>query len=86
MFYAVTGRPLTTAGNVATIVKQLVSDADVEIGPGLSEEDLVEIRYRGVLDISNAQQQLRYAPRFAAVRDGIADYIETYRRCLSETA
>jgi UDP-glucose 4-epimerase len=85
VFYAATGQPLVTAGEVAEIVKGLIPGADIEIGSGLSEQDLIEIRYRGVLSIKNAQEQLGFQPRFADIRDGVADYIETYRRYLAES-
>jgi nucleoside-diphosphate-sugar epimerase len=84
VFYGATGQPLVAAGEAADIVKRLIPEADIEIGSGLSAADLVEIRYRGVLDIQNAQEQLGYEPRFVRLRDGIADYIETYRRYLKE--
>jgi UDP-glucose 4-epimerase len=74
-----------TAGEVAEVVEELIPGADIEIGSGLSEEDLIEIRYRGVLSIKNAQEQLGFKPRFADIRDGIADYIETYRRYLADS-
>lgn len=80
VFYGATGRPLVTAGQVAEAVTALIPGADIAIGSGLSENDLLEVRYRGVLSIQNAQEQLRYAPRFADIRDGVADYIDTYRR------
>jgi nucleoside-diphosphate-sugar epimerase len=85
VFYAATGQPLVTAGEVAEIVKGLIPGADIKIGSGLSEQDLIEIRYRGVLSIKNALEQLGFQPRFANIRDGIADYIETYRRYLAES-
>jgi len=85
IFYAATGRPLVTAGAVAEIVRSLVPGADIEIGSGLSEEDLVEIRYRGVLSIENARVQLGYEPRYADIREGIAEYVAVYRRYLEET-
>jgi nucleoside-diphosphate-sugar epimerase len=85
VFYAATGRPLTTAGQVAEIVRDVIPGADVEIGPGLSEADLIEIRYRGTLSIENARQQLGYDPRFADIRAGVTDYIDTYRRYLAES-
>jgi len=85
VFYGATGRPLVTAGQVADLVKELVSGADIEIGPGLSAADLVEIRYRGVMDITNSRQQLGYDPRYADIRAGLQEYIATYRRYLSET-
>lgn len=84
VFYAATGRPLVTAGQVVEIVRELIPGADIEIGSGLSEEDLVEIRYRGVLSIENARAQLGYEPRYADIREGIAEYIRTYRRYLEE--
>jgi nucleoside-diphosphate-sugar epimerase len=82
VFYGATGRPLVTAGQVAELVKELIPEATIEIGSGLSEADLLEIRYRGVLEIANAQAQLGYQPRFAEIRAGIVEYIETYRRYL----
>jgi nucleoside-diphosphate-sugar epimerase len=85
VFYGATGQPLVTAGRVADVVKELVPGADVAIGPGLSDADLVEIRYRGVMDISNARQQLGYDPRYGDIRAGLEEYIATYRRYLSET-
>jgi len=84
VFYGATGQPLVTAGQVADIVKELIPEADIEIGSGLSEADLLEIRYRGILSIQNGQEQLGYQPRFADIRAGIVDYIETYRRYLRE--
>lgn len=84
VFYGATGRPLVTAGQVAEIVKEVIPGADIEIGSGLSEADLLEIRYRGVLSIQNGQEQLGYQPRFADIRAGVADYIETYQRYLAE--
>ena len=85
VFYGATGQPLVTAGQVADTVKSLIAGADIEIGSGLSEGDLLEIRYRAVLDIKNAQEQLGYEPRFANIHNGVVDYIETYRRYLAET-
>lgn len=80
VFYGATGRPLVTAGQVADVVKELIPGAAIEIGSGLSENDLLEIRYRGILSIQNAQEQLGYTPQFGDIRDGVAHYIELYRR------
>ncbi len=79
VFYGATGRPLVTAGQVAEVVKDLIPGAAIEIGSGLSENDLLEIRYRGILSIQNAQEQLGYTPQFDDIRDGVANYIELYR-------
>lgn len=84
VFFAATGRPLVTAGQVAEIVKRLVPGADIEIGSGLSQDDLIEMRYRGVLSIENARQQLGFEPRFEDIEQGVANYVEVYRRYLSE--
>ena len=84
VFYAATGLPLVTAGDVARIVKEFIPEAHIEIGNGLSDNDLIEIRYRGVLDIQNAKTQLGYLPQFANIRDGISDYIKNFRQYLTE--
>jgi len=85
VFYGATGEPLVTAGQVADVVKELVPGADIEIGSGLSEADLVEIRYRGVMDISNGREQLGYEPRNANIRAGLQEYVANYRQYVSET-
>ena len=85
IFYAATGRPLRTAGELAEIVKRVVPGADISIEPGLSETDKLEIRYRGVLSIQNAREQLGYEPQFAALEDGVADYVREYRQYLEST-
>ncbi len=85
VFYAATGRPLVTAGQVAAIVRELIPGADIEIGPGLSPEDELEIRYRGRLSIASAVEQLGYQPVYADLRQGIADYIADFRAYLRAT-
>lgn len=84
IFFVATGRPLVTAGQVADVVKKLIPGADIEIGPGLSEADLIEIRYRAVLNIDNAREQLGYEPQFADIEQGVAHYIRVYRQYLAE--
>ena len=79
-----TGQPLVTAGEVAEVVKKQIPGADIEIGSGLSEADLIEIRYRGILSIDNAREQLGYEPEFADIEQGVADYIKWYRQYLAE--
>ena len=86
IFYAATGEKLRTAGELAEIVRRLVPSADIEIGPGLSEADKLEIRYRGVLDIANATEQLGYRPRFKRLEDGVEDYVREYRRYLGRSS
>jgi nucleoside-diphosphate-sugar epimerase len=84
IFYGSTGQALVTAGQLANIVREQLPSADIQIGPGLSDEDALEIRNRGVLDIEPARTQLGYQPRFADLRDGVAYYIETFRTYLNQ--
>jgi nucleoside-diphosphate-sugar epimerase len=58
VFYAATGKPLVTAAQAAKLVMELVPGADIEIGDMLSEDDEVELGFRGVLSIENARRQL----------------------------
>lgn len=83
VFYAATGEPLVTASEVARMVRDLVPGADLEIADVLSDEDHLELGFRGVLSIENARRQLGWAPRYASVRDGIAEYVERYRAFLA---
>jgi nucleoside-diphosphate-sugar epimerase len=84
VFYAATGRPLVTAGRVAEVVKELIPAADIQIGSGLSEDDRLEIRYRGVLSIENARQQLGYEPEFGDIEKGVRNYVDVYRQYMAE--
>ncbi|MFH1636184.1 MAG: NAD-dependent epimerase/dehydratase family protein [Chloroflexota bacterium] len=85
IFYAASGQPLVTASQVASTVKSLIPNADIEIGPGLSAEDQHALRYRGVLSIENAIQQLGYKPKYANIKDGLVEYIDQYRRYLTDS-
>ena len=49
----------------------------------MSEDDKVELGFRGVLSIENARQQLGWKPAYTSLRDGIAEYIQTYRAFLA---
>lgn len=84
VFYAATGRPLVTAGKLAEIIRKLILGADIEIGSGLSEADMLEIRYRGVLSVENAREQLGYEPEFGDIEKGVTNYIQAYRKYLAE--
>src|SRR5262245_37786345 len=79
LFYAATGRPLRTGGDVGRIVKKLIPDADIEIGEDWTDSDRAELKIRGRISIDNAREQLGWEPRFAQLEDGIADYIEHLR-------
>ena len=83
VFYAPTGRPLRTGGDVGAIVRELVPGSEVEIGDELTEVDRAELPFRGVISIESARRQLGFEPRFADLHDGLADYVERLRAFLA---
>jgi len=83
IFYGATGRPLVTAGEVARIVMELVPGSRIEIPDVLTEADQMELPYRGILSVENARTQLGWEPRYADIRDGLADYVERYTAFLA---
>jgi len=83
VFYAATGQPLVTAAQAAKLVMELVPGADIAIGDVLSEDDQVELGFRGILSIENARRQLGWEPTYGSLRDGIAEYIAAYRAFLA---
>ncbi len=64
-----------SATQVAETVRKILPEADIEIGAGLSKLEQSDMRARGMLDLSAAQQQLKYEPLYA-LEDGIRDYIK----------
>jgi nucleoside-diphosphate-sugar epimerase len=84
VFYAATGQPLVTAAQAAELVMELVPGADIEISDVLSEDDHVELGFRGILSIENAHRQLGWEPTYRSLRDGIAEYVAAYRAFLAE--
>jgi nucleoside-diphosphate-sugar epimerase len=84
IFYAATGQPLITAAQAAKLVAELVPGSSIEVGDAMTAEDEVEASFRGVISIENAKQQLGWTPRYASLREGIAEYIATYRAFLAE--
>jgi nucleoside-diphosphate-sugar epimerase len=83
VFYAATGEPLVTAARVAELVRELVPGADIEIADALGPNDHLELRYRGVISIANAREQLGWTPLYADIRAGLAEYVERYRAFLA---
>ncbi|MEX2376363.1 MAG: NAD(P)-dependent oxidoreductase [Dehalococcoidia bacterium] len=78
VFYAATGEPLTTTSQLATIIERLLPGSSITVGNDLSDDDRLELPYRGVLSIDNARNQLGWTPRYP-IEAGIAAYIEQYR-------
>jgi nucleoside-diphosphate-sugar epimerase len=78
VFYGAHGGALTTAAEVAAIVRELIPRADIEIGDVLGEGDQYEINFRAPLSVENARLQLNWSPRYPDMRAGIAQYIDRY--------
>jgi nucleoside-diphosphate-sugar epimerase len=83
VFYAATGAPLVTAAQAARLVAELIPGSDVEVGETMTPEDEVEASFRGVISIENARTQLGWEPRYASLREGIGEYIASYRAFLA---
>jgi nucleoside-diphosphate-sugar epimerase len=81
IFYAGTGRPLKTGGDVGRIVAELVPGADIEIAEEWTDDDRAELPFRGRIDVAPALA-IGWEPRFSELRDGIADYVERFRAFL----
>ena len=83
IFYAATGQPLITAAQAAKLVAELVPGSSIEVADAMTAEDEIEASFRGVISIENAKTQLGWTPRYASLRDGISEYIATYRAYLA---
>jgi nucleoside-diphosphate-sugar epimerase len=79
IFYGSTGGPMATTSEVAQIVRELIPGADVEIGEELSEPEKPVVALRAELSVENSRTQLGWEPRYASLREGIAQYIDHYR-------
>jgi len=77
---------MVTTTEVAQIVRELVPEADVEIGEELSEAEKPVVALRGELSIENARTQLGWEPRYGSIREGIRQYLEHYRAFLDAQA
>jgi nucleoside-diphosphate-sugar epimerase len=84
VFYAATGEPLVTATEAARLVAELVPGSSVEVADVMTAEDEMEASFRGVISIENCRRQLGWTPRYASLREGISEYISTYRAFLAE--
>ncbi len=81
IFLIATGRELVTPGDMIPLIKELIPESDIEVGEEMTEWNLREIKYRGRVSIERAREQLGYQPRFH-MREGLEEYIGTYRRYL----
>ena len=85
VFYAATGGPLVTAAQAARLVTELIPGSSIEIADTMTPDDEAEASFRGVISIENAKAQLGWTPRYASLREGIAEYISSYRAFLAAT-
>ncbi|MFC1817226.1 NAD-dependent epimerase/dehydratase family protein [Thermodesulfobacteriota bacterium] len=60
--------------DIASEVKRLIPNADIEIGPGTEGPS-----NNNVLDITRAREDLGFSPKFS-LREAIEDYLETIRK------
>jgi nucleoside-diphosphate-sugar epimerase len=81
IFLIATGTKLVTPGEIAGIVRDLIPGADIQVGAGLTEWNKREIRYRGLINIGRAREQLGYNPQYD-IRKGTEEYIQLYRSFL----
>jgi nucleoside-diphosphate-sugar epimerase len=79
IFFAGTGQPLSTGGDVGKIVSELAPESQVVVGNGWTDEDRVEARIRGVIDVQTNLEQLGWRPQFVDLRSGLREYAERFR-------
>lgn len=78
VYHIATGEAPSLA-EIVDIIKELVPDADLAIGPGPYRfVDGTEAVRKGALDITRARTELGYEPRYP-IKDGLAAYIEATR-------
>ncbi len=77
VFNVATGR-LTTASELAEVVRSELPDARISIGPGLSAYEQSDARMRGRLSVDAAREQLGWEPGLD-LASGIRDYARRYR-------
>lgn len=71
-----------TASEVATIVRDTIPGADIEIGDDLTPLEEQNVKMRTSLDISAAKRLLNWSPQWP-LEKGVSQYAETFRRHLS---
>lgn len=80
VFFAATGLPLTTPAEYLDVVRTTFPDARIRTVDEDADPAGVESRYRGVVDMSPARDQLGVESAFATLGDGLRHYAEQYRR------
>jgi UDP-glucose 4-epimerase len=82
--YHIASGQASSLAEIVAILKQLVPDADISVGPGnLEFVPGLPVWKKGALDISRAEKILGYRPRFD-IRAGIAATLEGLRKVKSK--
>lgn len=77
--YNVSSGQASTVTELAKIVSELVPGSELSVGPGRYRHgNQIELVRKGALDISRAQAELGWTPRYD-IRSGLAAYIEALR-------
>ena len=77
IFNIATGK-LTTASQLGALVRRELAEADIEVGPGLSEYERSDMRMRGRLRTDAAREQLGWSPAYD-LEAGVRDYAQRFR-------
>ena len=78
IFLIATGKELSTPGQIAELVRRFIPGCDIEVGPGLTEWNKREIKYRGKINITRAREQLGFEPKYD-IEAGLEVFINLYR-------
>jgi nucleoside-diphosphate-sugar epimerase len=78
IFLIATGKELSTPGQIAELVRGFIPGCDIEVGPGLTEWNKREIKYRGKINITRAREQLGFEPKYD-IEAGLEVFINLYR-------
>jgi UDP-glucose 4-epimerase len=84
--YHVASDSCPTVGEMFTMVRELVPNADVSVGPGVYKHaGKVDIPRKGALDCSRAREVFGYRPKFD-LRAGLAANLDYLNEALKESA
>lgn len=76
--YLTASGEIFSGGQVAQLVRDVISRAVIKIEPALSDAEKIDQAKRGKLDISLAEKELGYRPQFH-LKEAIKDYIELFK-------
>lgn len=78
--YNIASGQASTVAQLVQIVSELIPGAQLSVGPGLYRHgNQIELVRKGALDVSRAEQEFGWKPKFD-IRSGLSAYIEEMRR------